>query len=100
MPESLFLTEGQPTSSDEFDDSWRVEPPFGPFPRALSKSYPLTAEVPDRTDRAALEAAAEGVARLVEANPDTDMTLGHRGWPASVLECVPASVALIDLTAE
>ncbi|OVE84890.1 tRNA guanosine(15) transglycosylase TgtA [Natronolimnobius baerhuensis] len=100
VPESLFLTEGQPTSSDEFDDSWRVEPPFGPFPRALSKSYPLTAEVPDRTDRAALEAAAEGVARLVEANPDTDMTLGHRGWPASVLECVPASVALIDLTAE
>ncbi|NGM70024.1 tRNA guanosine(15) transglycosylase TgtA [Natronolimnobius sp. AArcel1] len=98
VPESLFLTEGQPTSSDEFDDSWRVEPPFGPFPRALSKSYPLTAEVPDRTDRAALEAAAEGVARLVEANPDTDVTLGHRGWPAGVLEHVPDSVALIDLT--
>ncbi|QSW97907.1 tRNA guanosine(15) transglycosylase TgtA [Haloterrigena alkaliphila] len=98
VPESLFLTEGQPARSDEFDDSWRVEPPFGPFPRALSRSYPLTAEVPERTDRAALEAAADGVARLADVNPDADLTLGHRGWPAAVLERVPAGVDLIDLT--
>ncbi|ELY93535.1 7-cyano-7-deazaguanine tRNA-ribosyltransferase [Natrialba chahannaoensis JCM 10990] len=100
VPDSLLLTEGDSPRGDEFDDSWRVEPPFGPFPRALSKSYPLTAEVPDRTDRAALEAAAEGVTRLVETNPDTEFTLAHRGWPTAVLETVPAAVELVDLTSE
>ncbi|WP_121742125.1 tRNA guanosine(15) transglycosylase TgtA [Natronorubrum halophilum] len=98
VPDSLFLTEGNPPRGDEFDDSWRVEPPFGPFPRALSKSYPLTAEVPDRTDRAALEAAADGVARLAGDNPNAELTLGHRGWPAGVLERVPETVELVDLT--
>ncbi|SEH12720.1 7-cyano-7-deazaguanine tRNA-ribosyltransferase [Natronorubrum sediminis] len=98
VPDSLFLTEGNSARTDEFDDSWRVQPPFGPFPRALSKSYPLTAEVPDRTDRAALEAAADGVSRLVEANPDAAITLGHRGWPEGVLERVPEDVVLTDLS--
>ncbi|ELY77675.1 tRNA guanosine(15) transglycosylase TgtA [Natrinema pallidum] len=99
VPDSLLLTEGTAPRSDEFDDSWRVEPPFGPFPRALSKSYPLTAEVPARTDRAALEAAADGVASLVATNPETTVTLAHEGWPAAVLERVPDAVALVDLTA-
>ncbi|MFC6766159.1 tRNA guanosine(15) transglycosylase TgtA, partial [Natrinema soli] len=57
VPDTLLLTEGDSPRNGDFDDSWRVEPPFGPFPRALSRSYPLTAEVPERTDRAALEAA-------------------------------------------
>ncbi|QCS43556.1 tRNA guanosine(15) transglycosylase TgtA [Natrinema versiforme] len=100
VPDSLLLTEGDAPRGDEFDDSWRVEPPFGPFPRALSRSYPLTAEVPDRTDRAALEAAADGVARLVETNPETAVTLAHRGWPAGVLERVPEGVALVDLASD
>ncbi|ARS89480.1 tRNA guanosine(15) transglycosylase TgtA [Natrarchaeobaculum aegyptiacum] len=100
VPDSLFLTEGSPTRSDEFDACWRVEPPFGPFPRALSKTYPLTAEVPDRTDRAALEAAADGVTRLAEANPGTEITLGHRDWPAAVLATLPDGVSLVDLTGE
>ncbi|WP_255170492.1 tRNA guanosine(15) transglycosylase TgtA [Natrononativus amylolyticus] len=100
VPDSVFLTEGDPSSTDAYDDSWRIVPPFGPFPRALSKTYPLTAEVPKRTDRAALEAAAEGVARLVESNPETAFTVGHRGWPASALEALPASVDLLDLTTD
>ncbi|RQG88821.1 tRNA guanosine(15) transglycosylase TgtA [Natrarchaeobius halalkaliphilus] len=100
VPDSLFLTEGEPASRETFDESWRVEPPFGPFPRALSRSYPLTAEVPGRTDRSALRAAADGVRRLVETNPETAVTLGHRGWPESVLDRVPDRVALVDLTDE
>ncbi|WP_049901165.1 tRNA guanosine(15) transglycosylase TgtA [Natrinema sp. J7-1] len=99
VPDTLLLTEGNAPRSDEFDDAWRVEPPFGPFPRALSKSYPLTAEVPARTDRAALEAAADGIATLVATNPETTFTLAHEGWPAAVLERVPDAVALVDLTA-
>ncbi|ELY70950.1 tRNA guanosine(15) transglycosylase TgtA [Natrinema versiforme] len=100
VPDSLLLTEGDAPRGDEFDDSWRVEPPFGPFPRALSRSYPLTAEVPDRTDRAALEAAADGVGRLVETNPETAVTLAHRGWPAGVLERVPDGVTLVNLASD
>ncbi|MEY7850542.1 tRNA guanosine(15) transglycosylase TgtA [Natrarchaeobius sp. A-rgal3] len=100
VPDSLFLTEGKPTRGDEFDESWRVEAPFGPFPRALSKSYPLTAEVPDRTDHAALRAAADGIRRLVEANPETEFALGHRGWPEDVLETVPERVDSIDFEAD
>ncbi len=98
VPDSLLLTEGDPPSNDAFDDSWRVEPPFGPFPRALSKSYPLTAELPDRTDRSALRAGADGVRRLVEANPGTEFTLAHRAWPAAVLDRIPDAVALTDIS--
>ncbi|WP_255191790.1 tRNA guanosine(15) transglycosylase TgtA [Natronobeatus ordinarius] len=100
VPDSVFLTEGEPSSSGEYDESWNVVPPFGPFPRALSKSYPLTAEVPERTDRAALEAAVEGIARLVEENPDSEFTLGHRGWPEGVLAALPDGLETIDLTAD
>lgn len=100
VPDSVFLTEGEPSSTDEYDESWNVVPPFGPFPRALSRSYPLTAEVPDRTDRAALEAAVEGIVRLVESNPDSEFTFGHRGWPEGVLAALPDSLETIDLTVD
>ncbi|THE66092.1 tRNA guanosine(15) transglycosylase TgtA [Salinadaptatus halalkaliphilus] len=99
-PDSLLLTEADSPRSDEYDDIWRVEPPFGPFPRDLSKSYPLTAEVPDRTDRAALEAAVRGVSRLVEANPETDVTLAHRGWPADVVARLPERVSVLDVAGD
>jgi 7-cyano-7-deazaguanine tRNA-ribosyltransferase len=92
----VLLTEGN--KSDRFDESWRVVPPFGPFPRELSETYPLTAEVPDRRDRRALERAADGVARLAELNLDVEFTLGHRGWPASALERVPDGVTRWNLS--
>jgi 7-cyano-7-deazaguanine tRNA-ribosyltransferase len=88
--ESVLLTEGDP--DDAFDESWRVRPPCGPYPRALGEGYPFTAELPDRLDDAAYDRAAEGVARLVEAHPDTQFTLAHRDWPASALETVPERV--------
>ena len=99
-PPSVFLTEGDTSSDDRYDASWRVLPPFGPFPRALSRTYPLAAEVPNRRDRAALEAAADGIGRLVDLNPDSEFTLGHRDWPADVLESVPEDVRLLNLTTD
>jgi 7-cyano-7-deazaguanine tRNA-ribosyltransferase len=90
----VLLTEGNPPSDDHFDAAWRVVPPFGPFPRALSGTYPLTAEVPERTDDAARVAAAEAVAALAAANPETTFTLAHRGWPAAALAVVPDDVAV------
>jgi len=98
--ESVLLTEGD--ASDEFDATWRVVPPFGPFPRALSETYPLTAEVPAPRyrDRAACERAAVAVARLVDANPDVSFTLAHRGWPATALDAVPNSVERVNIAAD
>ncbi|MFB6108522.1 MAG: tRNA guanosine(15) transglycosylase TgtA [Haloplanus sp.] len=94
----ILLTEGNPPSGDRFDAAWRVVPPFGPFPRALSESYPLTAEVPDRLDAAACEAAARGVAPLADAS-DASLTLAHDDWPDSALALVPDSVRVERLGA-
>ncbi|GAB6860404.1 tRNA guanosine(15) transglycosylase TgtA [Haloplanus litoreus] len=98
-PETLLLTEGNAPTGDRFDAAWRLLPPFGPVPRALSETYPFTAELPDRLDRAAHEAAARGVASLADANPDTDVTVAHDGWPDSALALLPASVTVEPLGA-
>jgi 7-cyano-7-deazaguanine tRNA-ribosyltransferase len=93
--EDVLLSEGD--RNDAYDETWRVVPPFGPFPRALSETYPLTAETPERVDRAAREAAARGVAELVAANPDTAFTLAHWGWPDGVLATLPDRVGVVEL---
>jgi 7-cyano-7-deazaguanine tRNA-ribosyltransferase len=89
VPEELLLTVGDPD-----EDCWRLVPPFGPVPKDLSDVYPLTAELPDRLDESAYEAAIEGVVRLVAANPETAFTLAHDGWPERALEGVPDSVEI------
>jgi 7-cyano-7-deazaguanine tRNA-ribosyltransferase len=66
-------------------------------PSALSDTYPLTAELPERVDRATCEAAAEGVRAFVEGHPGTDLTVAHHDWPASALERLPESVGVEDL---
>jgi len=98
---SVLLTTGK-GNAEEFAETWRVVPPFGPFPRALSETYPLTAEVPAPRyrDRAACERAAVAVARLVDANPDVSFTLAHRGWPTTALDAVPNSVERVNVAAD
>jgi 7-cyano-7-deazaguanine tRNA-ribosyltransferase len=91
----VLLTEG--SANEDFDESWRVRPPFGPYPKALSDVYPLTAETPERLDDAAYEVAARGVARLTEANPDVAFTLNHEDWPETALAAVPDGVDLWNL---
>jgi 7-cyano-7-deazaguanine tRNA-ribosyltransferase len=88
-------------SGDDADGSdggeterWLLRPPFGPLPPALKDAYPLTAEVPERLEPQAYEAAAEGVARLAETNPDTTVRLVHDGWPESALDVVPDDVTV------
>lgn len=92
--DDVLLTEG--ASNHRYNESWNVLPPFGPYPSALATTYPLTAETPDKMDRAGYEAAAEGVRRLVEANPDTEFTLAHDGWPETALSKLPERVDLYD----
>ncbi|MES3517389.1 MAG: tRNA guanosine(15) transglycosylase TgtA [Natronomonas sp.] len=93
--DTVLLSEG--SDNDRYDETWRLTPPFGPYPAALSDTYPLTAEVPERLDRPAYEAAAEGVSRLVAANPDVSFTVAHWGWPEAVLEALPDAVETFEL---
>jgi len=97
LPGNVLLAESG--TDDEFDETWRVRPPFGPYPRELSTAYPFTAELPDVMDDAGYEAAAKGVARLVALNPETAFTLAHRGWPQSALEYVPPRVERVNIEA-
>ncbi|MFP4530623.1 MAG: tRNA guanosine(15) transglycosylase TgtA [Halodesulfurarchaeum sp.] len=87
---SLLLTEG--SAEDRFGATWRLKPPFGPIPPGLSTTYPLTAEVPEKMDDSGYVAAAEGVARLVEANPAASVTVAYWEWPAAALAVLPDRV--------
>ena len=98
VPETLLLTEGGAPDGDEYDDAWRVVAPFGPFPRELSDSYPFTAAVPDRPDRAGQVAAADGVRALVEVNPDTAFTLAIDDWHRDAIDRVPERVNVESLS--
>ena len=86
--------------NSRFDETWRLRAPFGPVPPALSDSYPLTAERPERLGRAGYEAAAEGVARLAAANPDTTFAVAHWGWPDAALDRLPEDVEILSLGPE
>ncbi len=98
VPDRLLLTEAGAPDNDAFDDAWRVMAPFGPFPRELADSYPLTATVPDRPDRAGQLAAADGVTALVEANPGTEFTLAIEDWHADAVARIPDRVTIELLT--
>lgn len=87
-----------PRSVDGVDSGgprWYVLPPFGPVPPPLLETYPVTAEVPDRRDKVALERAAEGVAALVRAH-QPDLTLIHAQWPRHALERLPDGVTVLE----
>jgi len=94
----VLLTEG--SHSDDYDESWRLVAPFGPVPRQLSDVYPLNASRPERLGPRAYEAAARGVGRLVEANPDAEFTLLYRDWPETALAAIPEAVTVEPLSAD
>ena len=94
----VLLSAGE--NNSRFDETWRLRPPFGPVPPALSDSYPLTAERPERLDRAAYEAAAAGVSRLVEANPGVEFALAHWRWPDAALSALPEEIEVRRLGEE
>jgi 7-cyano-7-deazaguanine tRNA-ribosyltransferase len=96
-PDSVLVTQGGTPRDHGYDAVWRLVPPFGPVPSALSDTYPLTAELPERVDRASCEAAADGVAAFLDAHPETALTVAHHDWPESALDRLPGSVAVEDL---
>jgi len=94
-PESLLLTAGDVTVEGNYDEVWRVLPPFGPVPDGIGQTYPVTAEVPDRPDGRAFRAATRGIARLAE-HGDAAITFAHDGWPAGVLDRLPDRVEVVS----
>ncbi|MWG36971.1 tRNA guanosine(15) transglycosylase TgtA [Halomarina oriensis] len=97
VPEGTDLLCSEGEKNDDFDETWRLAAPFGPYPRHLSDSYPLTAELPERRSREAYETAADGVAALAEANPEVSLTVAHWQWPDSALARLPDGVAVRPL---
>jgi 7-cyano-7-deazaguanine tRNA-ribosyltransferase len=94
-PEKLLLSEG--VAIDRFEARWSLVPPFGPVPPALSKTAPLTAVLPERLDEHAYRRAADGVAELAAAHPDTELTVAHDDWPTSALARLPEDVTTLNL---
>ncbi|MCU4717722.1 tRNA guanosine(15) transglycosylase TgtA [Halapricum hydrolyticum] len=94
----ILLASDRDALDETFDESWTVTPPFGPYPPALAEAYPLTAEVPERFERQAYAAAAEGIRWLVAANPDATFTVALWDWPADVLADLPDAVERADVS--
>ncbi|MDL5362444.1 tRNA guanosine(15) transglycosylase TgtA [Halalkalicoccus sp. NIPERK01] len=90
VPDSLLLADGSAEGIDA-EEVWAVRPPFGPVPDELAETYPANAEIPDRLDAEAYAAAARGVAKLAEANPDCEVTLVAE-WPDRALAALPETV--------
>ena len=94
----VLLTEGQRTG--DYDETWRLVPPFGPVPPELTDVYPLTAEVPARPDAAARRAAAAGVTALAESAPAADLVVAHRDWDDRALAALPDGIETVRLDPE
>lgn len=91
---------GSAIDSEDYDEHFKLVPPFGPVSTVLEHTYPLNAEVPATLDTAAYEAAATGVAALQEGSPAAEITLVVDGWPASVIALLPDPINVIDGTGD
>ena len=87
---------GDGTTATDDVIQMELRPPFGPIPPGLEHTYPLTAEVPDRFDSCAYEAAAKGVAALADGSPTAEITVTVDGWPTSALERLPETVRTVE----
>ena len=89
--------ESAPIDTRAFDAIWRLIPPFGPVPPALTETYPINAEVPERVDHPSYEAAVTGVVRLAEANSEAAIVVVHDRWPEDVLARLPPMVEAVRI---
>lgn len=79
------------------DERWSFVPPFGPVPPGIEHTYPVSGEMPDRLDRAAIRAGVEGIAALLDGANDLNIILR---LPSEVdpPRSLPANVRLLDDT--
>jgi len=67
---NVLITDDPQADTSGFSHVLHFKPPFGPYPRELSETYPFNAEVPEEADAAALNKAAMNTKCLMRANPD------------------------------
>jgi len=66
---NVLITDDPAVDVEDFDYVLHFKPPFGPYPKELSETYPLNAEVPEQPDKEALKQAMKNTRRLMDANP-------------------------------
>lgn len=79
-----------------YDSVFYFKPPFGPFPRELSETFPIgQSEIPD-FDEDMVRTGCNGIRRLIDANPDTHFTIRCRqNWREIISQMLP-SVEITD----
>jgi 7-cyano-7-deazaguanine tRNA-ribosyltransferase len=80
----ILITDDLKAAVTGFDRVLHFKPPFGPYPQELSETHPLNAEVPEETDRAAIDQALMNTRRLIQANPQAKFSLRLRCIPGGM----------------
>lgn len=78
---NVLITDDPAVDVEDFDYVLHFKPPFGPYPKELSETYPLNAEVPEQPDKEALKQAMKNTRRLMDANPQASFSFK--------LKCLP-----------
>jgi 7-cyano-7-deazaguanine tRNA-ribosyltransferase len=91
----LVSFEGRPEPG--YDRCLGFRPPFGPYPPGLAETFPIGQCETPSWDDAMVRAGCEGIAVIVRANPDADITVrcGSR-WAGIVADAVPSARVLSD----
>ena len=74
LHDEVLITDDSEADTAGFDHVLNFKPPFGPYPKELSETYPFNAEVPEEPDDEALHQAAKNTELLMKANPKTRFT--------------------------
>jgi 7-cyano-7-deazaguanine tRNA-ribosyltransferase len=74
LQDEVLITDDSEADTAGFDQVLNFKPPFGPYPKELSETYPFNAEVPEEPDDEALHQAAKNTELLMKANPKTRFT--------------------------
>jgi len=82
----VLITDDPSIEAEDFEYVLHFKPPFGPYPRELSETYPLNAEVPEHPDEEALKQAMNNTRRLMDANPQASFSFK--------LKCLPKFTGL------
>jgi len=76
--------------TEGYDSVFYFKPPFGPYPAELSETFPIgQSEIPD-FDEAMVRTGCNGIARLMETNPDAHITIRCRPqWNELIRQILP-----------
>jgi 7-cyano-7-deazaguanine tRNA-ribosyltransferase len=78
---NVLITDDPSIGAEDFEYVLHFKPPFGPYPKELSETYPLNAEVPEQPDEEALKQAMKNTRLLIDANPQATFSFRLRCLP-------------------